>query len=191
MGIIKRFFVFIYALAVGLLLALVATVAFHLVPESVWVSDLRAAMTDEKFFMGLGVLSLFSLYFILYALLVKPSREDPALEDEVVLVQGKEGHIKVAKDALKNLAEKEAALAYAVRDVRVDVIKSKKGDKAPFALEAGIIMLVGADISAVSKDVSDRIRRQFAKTIGITDVPIEVTINEITNAPVENQKRVV
>lgn len=191
MGVINRFFLFIYALAVGVLLAVAATVAFHFVPESVWINDLRVALARHEFFMGLGVFSLFSLYFILYALLVKQHTSDQISEDEVVLAQGKDGNIRVARDAVQNLAEKEAAEAHAVRSVRAEMFRQNKSDASPFRLELSVIMLVGADVATVTKDVTERIRRRFAKTFGISEVPISVTVTEITNAPVENQKRVV
>jgi len=172
-------------------LAVAAAVAFHFVPENVWINDLRIALASHEFFLGLGVLSLFSLYFILYTLLVKQTPGEQVAESEVILVQGKDGNIKVAKDAVENLAEKEAAEAHSVRSVRAEMFKQNKNDAPPFALELSIIMLVGADVNAVTKDVTERIRQQFIRTFGVKDVPITVTVTEITNAPVENQKRVV
>lgn len=192
MGIINRLFVFVYALAVGILLALVATAAFGVVPEREWLSEIRYWFGRQEFYTVLGVLSLFSLYFILYALLVKtPEVGTDTAEDEFILVQGKGGEVKVATEAVKALAVREAELANAVRSAVAEVRREKKEDGAGFRLELSLIVLVGVGVAEISAEVTELIRRQFAKTFGIDDMPLDIKVQEITNAPVENKKRVV
>lgn len=192
MGIINRLFIFVYALTVGILLAMVATAAFGVVPENEWLSEVRYWFARHEFYTVLGVLSLFSLYFILYALLVtRPDREETQMaEDEFVLIQDPKGEVKVSVEAIKKLAEKEAELVHSVRTATAEVTKVKKAE-APFRLELELVILVGTEVAAVSAEVTQQVNRQFKQTFGLENLPITIKVNEITNAPVENQKRVV
>jgi hypothetical protein len=195
MGIINRIFLFFYALTVSVLLGLVAMAAFQVVPENEWIVDLRYVFGRHEFFTGLGVLSIFSLYFILCALLVKRETEDELVaETDIVLLQGKEGEVKVSAEAVKKVVEKEAMSAHSVREATASVfkVKNKREDGLLFRLSLELTILIGAEVAAVSADVKSRVQRQLNRTLGISEVPMEIKIAEITNAPVENNtKRVV
>ena len=189
MGIINRFLLGIYGAAVGVLSLSVAAVCLKILPEHVWLNELRYALLQQEALTAAGVFALLSVYFVAYSLFSRHSSA-PAPK-EVVVVKGEEGEVGIAVEAVRNLAEREAQAVTSVRDVKVQVRTSAKSGENPLRLEVRLVLLAGANVPRVSDAVIASIKKGIRQTMDFPDVPVSVTVSDISNAPVENGKRVV
>lgn len=189
MGIINRFLLFLYGLGVGLLSLGVAAACLKLLPEHVWVNEMKYGLQQQETLAAVGVFLVLSIYFVLYCFF-SSSDKKPSTEKEVILLKGADGEIKVAADAVRNVVEREAMAATFVRDAKARVVPMGKEEGTPLRLEVQLVLLSGANVPKVSNEVTSNVKTHLRQTMDIPDVPLEVSVSEITNAPVE-KKRVV
>ena len=189
MGIINRFLLFFYALAIGVLAIGALAACLKALPERIWSNELSYAFMQQECLTAAAVFLALSLYFVGYCFFSGKS-SDSAASGEVIVVKGGAGDVRVSVDAVRNLAEREARAVPSVRDAKVR-IRTASSEDCPFRVEAHLILLMGANVPQVSHAVTENIKAQIRHTMDFSDVPVTVTVSDISNAPGEKRKRVV
>ena len=166
MGIINRFLLFFYALAIGVLAIGALAACLKALPERIWSNELSYAFMQQECLTAAAVFLALSLYFVGYCFFSGKSSDSAAS------------------------GEREAQAVPSVRDAKVR-IRTASSEDCPFRVEAHLILLMGANVPQVSHAVTENIKAQIRHTMDFSDVPVTVTVSDISNAPVEKRKRVV
>lgn len=186
MGIINRFLLFFYGLAVGVLSLCTAVACLKFLPEHIWLNELKYVAGQQEALMAALTFLVLSLYFVAYSFFFGTSASSS--DKEVVLVKSGTGDVKVLVEAVCNLVEREAQAVASVRDVKARVQAMPKEAGNPFRISIRLVLLSGANVPHVSGEVISRVRTQLRQTMDLLDVPVEVTISDISNAPVEKRR---
>ena len=190
MGIINRFLLFFYVLAIGILSLGVAAACLKILPEHIWLNELQYAFLQQEAMTAAAVIAAMSLYFAGYCLFSGSSSEAAAPSDSIV-VKNETGEVRVSVDAVRNIVEREARVVRSVRDVKVRVKPSGTPGENPLQVEVRLVLLSGANVPQVSDEVIRNIKTQLRQSMDFPDVPVKVTVSDVSNAPVENRRRVV
>lgn len=192
MGIINRFLLLLYALAVACLSLGVAALALQIVPEPMLLNEYRYLVNAQQWQVVAGGVLVFLLSIHLIGCSFSGGSE--AREGgELLVLHGKAGDVGVSQDAVHNLVEQTVQAISGVRSLRAKVSILKKAAKgAPqLALRLAIVIGKEANAAVVSDDIRAEIRRCMKDTVGIDDFALEIVVEDISNAPLTKKKRVV
>lgn len=188
MGIINRLLLLVYALCVSVSVLFLAGVFLHLIPEGMWQNELRYAVARPESLAVLAVVFLLGVHLMVAALSSGGKKDRREASGELVLSESGQGKVKVAVTAIRELSERSALAVTGVRDVKAKVEKQKEGSPISIALQ--LVLIQGASAPDVSGQAAQAVRRELAAALKLPDVPVNVLVSDISNAPVE-QKRVV
>ena len=187
MGIITRLFLLIYALATATVVILAAGVCLHVIPNLFWQEQLKYIIGQPETLIILAIMLFFSFYFIGAAF--SSNKKPIKTADEIVLKQGEPGQVKVAIEAIKRLTERAALTVTGVREAEVKV-KTQEGD-SPISIKMTIVLGQGYTAPVVSEMVIKTIDKAIFTALQISNVPIDISVKDFTNAVVERKQRVV
>jgi uncharacterized alkaline shock family protein YloU len=189
MGIINRFLLFVYA-GVALLVALfVIAFATKTLPEHLLFNEIEFLLHQKATLTALGVVAFFSLYFLLYSFFVG-EKKDNLQEDDHVVIKTKTGEVRVAKNAIESLTDREATSVSGVRESETKVNVSTTENGVKLSLKLTLVLLSGANVPKISDEVTNAVKSRIFDSLGIQDVPVDLSVRELNSAPAENQKRV-
>ena len=186
MGIISRFFLFLYVLVVFVAVIISAGVCLQLIPKSIWQSYLNYIIAQNETVVALSVMIFFSLFFLGY---VFSGRKNQNAVGEILLKQGQPGEVRVAIFAIKRLVERAALSVSGVRETEVKILNNK--DEVPISINLTIVLGQGYAAPVVSEAVVKNINKAISTALQIGQVSVDVKVKEITNAVVERKQRVV
>ena len=187
MSIVGRFFLLLYVLVVGTAVAALAGVCVRIIPLQALQNYLKYIMIQKETIIVLAVMLIFSLFFLIFCL---TPRKEQLAAGEIVLKAGEPGEVKVTIDAIKRVVERAALTVNGVRDVKVTLLKKKKGD-LPISVRLTIILGQGHAAPVVSEAVVNAIDKAIFTALQVGGVPVDVKVKDITNAVVERKQRVV
>ena len=175
MGIINRFLLFLYALAVACLSLGVVALALQIVPEPILLNEYRYLMGAQQWQLVAGGV----LVFLLSIHLIGCSFSGGSDKRE-----GGEFH---------NLVEQTVQTVPGVRSLQVKVSVAKKAakDGAQLSLRLAIVIGKEANAAAVSDDIRTEVRRAMQETMGVDEFSLDIVVEDISNAPLTKKKRVV
>ena len=184
MGIISRLLLFLYVLAVTVVLAIGAGICLHIIPTQLWQNMLKEIIARQETLAVLGAMLVASLCL----LCVVFSGKKNVIErdtDDVELVGG----VLVAVEAVISVVERAALTVGGVREVHAEV--KKFSGAVPVKIR--LAMVLGQNYSApqVSAKVNSAVNEALRIAFEITEVPVEVKVTEITHAIAERERRVV
>ena len=191
MGVINRFFLFLYALA-GILLAIgISAAAFQVLPEH-YVQDVYTLFMEqwEAMAAALAILFLLGIHFLVYSLM--GSSQHVREEKEVILVHGESGDVKVAVEAVRSMIEKVTRMISGVRDAKIRV-QAVQDAGADTAVKIGIRIVIGQEqnVAAVSDDIRKVVGQHLEQTVGVRNFTLDIAVDGISNAAVTKKQRVV
>lgn len=189
MGIISRFFLFLLSLGVALLSLVVLAVVLGLLPDSVWLNELKFAAAQQETAIASAVVLVVSLFLALATL--GSSKPKEKRHGELILLESSHGKTGVELDAVRELVDRLVRDVRGVRDVRTKVSAVQKKDAPPLALELTLVIGQEAGAGAVADTVRECVQAQLASALDLRDVPVMVTIKGITNAAPNRKQRVV
>lgn len=191
MGLVNRFFLFLYALA-GVVLALGTAVFFlQLVPEYYLRELYDGAMGQWDIVAGTAAaVFLLSVHFLVYSLMGSAKKAHE--EKEVILIHSAAGDVKVAVDAVKNMIEKVTRMTSGVRDAKIRVRAEKTSEVDSF-VKIGIHIVIGQEqnVAEVSDTIRASVRQHLEQTVGVKDFALDIAVDDISNAAVTKKQRVV
>lgn len=189
MGIITRFFLFLLSLCVALLSLCVLAVVLGLVPDTVWLNELRFAAAQQETVIASVLVLLVALYLLLASF--GSSKPKEKRHGELILVESAHGRTGVELDAVRELVDRLVRDVRGVRDVRTRVSVPREKDSSPLALDLTLVIGQEASAGAVAEAVRERVQAQLDSALDVKSVPVAVTIKGITNAAPNRKQRVV
>lgn len=184
----NRFLLLIYTLCIGLASLAVAGVCLKLVPEQLWKNAVFFAADRWETLGASALVFLFSLYLL--SVSVTPSKKKTEkVPDELTLDGGDNGQVKVSVEAVKRLAERVACAIHGVRETHVKLYSPKSGEST-VGLGLELVLLQGVSVPDIGNQAAQAVRRELGDTMNLTDLKVDVSVSDITNAPVD-KKRVV
>ena len=192
MGIINRFLLLIYALAVACLSLGVAALALQIVPESMLLNEYRYLMTEQQWPLVAGGIVAFLLSIHLIGCSFS-SGAGERTSGALLVLHGKVGDVSVSLDAVHNLVEQTASTIAGVRSLKakVSVLKTSVKAEARLALRIAIVIGKETNAAAVGDEIRAEVQRYMQETLGVDDFAMEVVVEDISNAPLAKKKRVV
>ena len=189
MGYINRFLLFLYALAIAVLSLGVVSLCLQLVPEYVIVNELRFVLSRWETIAVAVIVFLWSIH-LLGCSISSGSRVHQ--DKEVILVQGSSGEVRVAVEAVKNMAEKTARMIPGVREAKVDVASEQQADgSGRVRLDVKVSLGQEQNVARASDAIRAAIGQHMTQVIGIPSFEIRISVTDISNAAVAKKQRVV
>lgn len=183
MGIINRLLLLPYVLVTMALSVAVVAVALRIVPESIWLNELRYALSRQELLAVCGVFFLVSLklFFAVFSRTSTSART----HGEFMVVDTKAGAVQVALSAVRGIVERVALSMQGVRTATAvisvhDAPKDAVG--TPMQVELKITLADQTSLNAISEELTAKVRQELHDVLGIADVPVALRITEIANA---------
>ena len=183
MGILNRLLLLPYALVTMALSVAVVAVALRIVPEGIWLNELRYALSRQELLAACGVFFLVSLklFFAVFSRTSYSART----HGEFMVVDTRAGAVQVALPAVRGIVERVALSMQGVRTATAvisvhDAPKDSVG--TPMQVELKITLADQTSLNAVSEELTEKVRQELHDVLGIADVPVALRVTEIANA---------
>lgn len=189
MGIINRFLLFIYA-GVTLLAALfVIAFATRALSMDILMNEIRFALHQSATLTSFIVVAVFSGYFMLYSYFVGEKKETAPKTDDVV-IKTESGEVRVVKEAVEALSDREATSVKGVRESLTKVSSTIAENETKISLKQELILLQGSNVPAVTAEVRNAVKNRIFNSLGVKDAAVEILVRDLNSVTAENQKRV-
>ena len=183
MGIINRLLLLPYALVTMALSVAITAVALRIVPESIWLNEVRYALSCQELLAVCGVCFLVSLklFFAVFSRTSHTART----HGEFMVVDTRAGAVQVALPAVRGIVERVALSMQGVRTATAvisvhDAPKDAVG--TPIQVELKITLADQTSLNAVSEELTEKVRQELHDVLGVADVPVALRVTEIANA---------
>ena len=188
MGIMRRLILLFYVLIVLAVLVVCAGVCLNFISADVWQNELSNIIARPETLAVLAVMLIASL-ILLTGVFSRRSNSGLSLSSDVHLEIGKPGEVKVTVPAIVGVVERAAVTVSGVRAAEASV--HKQDGEIPIKVQLTIVLSQGYSAPRVSEKAVAVINEALLTALELTNVPVEVKVNEITHAIIERDKRVV
>ena len=190
MGILNRLLLLPSALLLMAVAALAAAAALRLLPESIWLNEMRFALVQPEFPAVCAVVFLIGLK--LFFAVFSGRSETGRAHGEIMVVDTPAGAVQVELSAVRGIIERIALGISGVRDVsaRVCVPPQKNENAAPLQVDLELGLSAQAHLSPVSEQMTERIRQELLNLHGIEGIPISIRVTDVSSAAPQSKKRV-
>lgn len=183
MGILNRLLLLPYALCTMALAIVVAAVALRIIPENIWLNELRYALSRQELLAGCGVFFLVSLklFFAVFSRTSSSART----HGEFMVVNTPAGAVQVALSAVRGIVEREVLSMQGVRTASAVISVQdapKDSVETPMQVELKITLADHISLTAISEELTQRVRQNLHDVLGLVDVPVMLRVTEIANA---------
>lgn len=190
MGIIRRLILLFYVLAVLAALVICAGVCLQIIPTRIWQGELNFIIAREETLAVLAGMAFASL--ILLTAVFSRSKSSNGLSlasGDIHLEEGKPGEVKVTVPAIVSVVERAAVTVNGVREASAVVYR--QSGEVPIKIKLTITL--GQDFSApaVSEATKAAIDDAMQTALELPNVPVDITVDEVTHAVIERERRVV
>lgn len=188
MGIIRRLILLFYILTVLAVLVVCAGICLRLIPINVWQNEMNFIIAREETLTALACMALAS-FILLTMVFSRNSKGISLATGDVHLEEGKPGEVKVTVPAIVSVIERAALTVSGVREATASVYR-QTGDM-PIKVHLTITLGQGFSAPRVSEAAVASIDEALKIALELSNVPVEVRVNEVTHAIIERDKRVV
>lgn len=183
MGILNRLLLLPYALCTMALAIVVAAVALRIIPENIWLNELRYALSRQELLAVCGVFFLVSLklFFAVFSRTSSAART----HGEFMVVNTPAGAVQVALSAVRGIVEREVLSMQGVRTASAVISVQdapKDSVETPMQVELKITLADHISLTAISEELTQRVRQNLHDVLGLVDVPVMLRVTEIANA---------
>lgn len=183
MGILNRLLLLPYALCTMALAIVVAAVALRVIPENIWLNELRYALSRQELLAVCGVFFLVSLklFFAVFSRTSSSART----HGEFMVVNTPAGAVQVALSAVRGIVEREVLSMQGVRTASAVISVQdapKDSVETPMQVELKITLADHISLTAISEELTQRVRQNLHDVLGLVDVPVMLRVTEIANA---------
>ena len=189
MGIIRRLILLFYIPIVLAALVVCAGVCLRLIPERVWQSELNYWIAQDETLAALAVMALAGLILWTAVFSRKASTDLTMASGDIPFEVGKPGEVRVAVSAITSVVESAAVTVSGVRAASASVYR--QSGEIPIKVRLAIVLGQGFSAPKVSAATVAAIDDALLTVLHLPKVPVEVSVEEITHAIVERDKRVV
>ena len=189
MGIINRLLLLPYVLVTMALSVAVVAVALRIVPESIWLNELRYALSRQELLAVCGVFFLVSLK-LFFAVFSRTSHS-ARTHGEFMVVDTRAGAVQVALPAVRGIVERVALSMQGVRTATAvisvhDAPKDSVG--TPMQVELKITLSDQASLNDISEKLTEQVRQELHDVLGIPEVPVMLRVTEIANTGTSSKR---
>lgn len=183
MGILNRLLLLPYTLCMMALVTAIVAVALRIVPENVWLNELRYVLSRQETLAVCGVFFLVSLklFFAVFSRTSTSART----HGEFVVVDTRAGAVQVALSAVRGIVERVALSMQGVRTATV-VISVRDAPKdsvgTPMQVELKITITDQTNLNTISEELTAKVHQELHDVLGIADVPVVLRVTEINGA---------
>ena len=157
MGILNRLLLLPYAILGMAFAVAAAAAALRILPESIWLNELRYALSRQELLAGCAVYFLFSLkfFFAVFSHFSSSTRTD----GEFMVVETPAGSVQVA----------------------VIVVHEQRKDSAdpPMHIELKISIADHAALGQVTEQLTQSVQQHIHEVLGVAEVPVKISVTEI------------
>ena len=183
MGIINRLLLLPYTLVAMALSIAVVALALRIVPEGIWLNEVRYALSRQELLAACGVFFLvsFKLFFAVFSHTSSTVRT----HGEFMVVDTPAGAVQVAISAVRGIVERVALSMQGVRTATavISVHDAPKETVAtPMQVELKITLADHTSLNSISEELTAKIRQELHDVLGIADVPVVLRVTEISNS---------
>ena len=180
MGILNRLLLLPYAILGMALAVAVAAAVLRILPESIWLNELRYALSRQELLIGCAVYFLFSLkfFFAVFSRFSSSTRTD----GEFMVVETPAGSVQVALPAVQGIVERTALAMQEVREAAaVIVVHEQRKDSAdpPMHIELKISIADHAALGQVTEQLTQSVQQHIHEVLGVAEVPVKISVTEI------------
>jgi len=183
---IRRLILLVYVVTVLAVLIICAGVCVGLMPYEVVENEMRYAIGRDETLPVIGCMTLASLILLTQ---VKKTTGITAAKGDVHLEAGKPGEVKVTIRAIVSVIERAALTISGVREAKATVYR--QSGEVPIRIAMTITLSQGYSAPQVSEEVVRSVDDALKVALELSNVPVEVQVEEITHAIIEREKRVV
>lgn len=189
MGLINRFLLFIYTLAIALLSLGVIAICLDAVPEHMLWNEFTYAAAQWQTIAIAVVVFLWSIHLLGGSL---SGRKSARKDREVILVHGAAGDVGVAVEAVRNMIDRSVRTVYGVRDVKAAVTAERRSETDSFVnIDLRIVIGQEKNVAGISDAIHEVVRQHMEDILGMGDFGLHVAVKDISNAAVAKKQRVV
>ena len=182
MGILNRLFLLPYALFTMALSIAVAAVALRIIPEGVWLNELRYALSRQELLVVCAIAFLVSLK-LFFAVFSRTSNPSSRTHGEFMVIDTPAGAVQVAVSAVRGIVERVALSMQGIREAVVSVHDMRKDSAAaPMQVELKITLADRTNLNAITEELTQNVRRNLQDVLGISDIAVIIRVAEISNA---------
>lgn len=189
MGIINRFLLLMLSLTAAVFSLAVIGAAGGLLAETVWLDSLRYSLSRRETVVVAVVALLISVRLLLYVF--HRDGDKNISKGEYVIESSSYGEVRVALDAVRNLADRLARETHGVRDVRVKVKVKNAQNGATLALKLSLTIGREAEVKKLTEQLVSSMQRCLEQTMALTDIPITVVVSDVSDSVPDRKHRVV
>ena len=192
MGIINRFLMFVISLVLAGAAIVVLVLSLGLLGEASWLAMARDLLARQETPVVAAVVAVLCLVMVLRSFLAAGTGSRPP---EIVLRTSADGEVSVAVAAIRSLVLETARAIRGISDAEVSIAvphgKQAKEATAPLSVSLRLVVNDSANVPQVSELAVKKLQEKFAQVLSVDDIPVQVAIGGITNAPVKRERRVV
>ena len=191
MGIMNRLLLLPYALVTMALSIAVVAVALRIVPEGIWLNELRYALSRQELLAACGVFFLVSLklFFAVFSRTSGSART----HGEFMVVDTPAGAVQIALPAVRGIVERMALSMQGVRTAEAVISVHDAPQNAvttPMQVELKITLADHTSLNAVSEELIAKVRQELHDVLDMPDVPVALRVTEIANAGASSKRSV-
>lgn len=190
MGVINRFLLLLLSLAAIMLSIAVFGAATGLMPETIWQNELSYALGRTETIAVTIIVFLVSLK-LFFAVFKRGKKDDSVTHGEYIIAGSENGEVRVALEAIRNLVEHLVTEVRGVRDVRVKTLVKHGKERDDLSLELGLIIGREVEADKLAQELTTRIQSQLVHTMALPNVPVNIVITNVSDAPPVRKHRVV
>ena len=160
-----------------------AAVALRIIPENIWLNELRYALSRQELLAVCGVFFLVSLK-LFFAVFSRTS-SSVRTHGEFMVVNTPAGAVQVALSAVRGIVEREVLSMQGVRTASAVISVQdapKDSVETPMQVELKITLADHISLTAISEELTQRVRQNLHDVLGLVDVPVMLRVTEIANA---------
>ena len=191
MGIMNRLLLLPYALVTMALSIAVVAVALRIVPEGIWLNELRYALSRQELLAACGVFFLVSLklFFAVFSRTSGSART----HGEFMVVDTPAGAVQIALPAVRGIVERMALSMQGVRTAEAVISVHDAPQNAvttPMQVELKITLADHTSLNAVSEELIAKVRQELHDVLDMPDVPVALRVTEIANTGASSKRSV-
>lgn len=190
MGIINRSLLFICALLLAALAVLGLGAALTVLPEATWLAQVRWALAQKETVLVLAILLLVGLHLLGVSCSRRHEQASQFDRGEVMTLATEHGEVQVALVAIRNLLARTLTEVHGVRqaDVHAVVQRARKGEDAALRIKVNLVLGREAVVQDAGAAVQQRAAEVLTNTFGLADVPVQVRVADVTDAPMKGRR---
>ena len=191
MGIINRFLMFVYTLAIALLAIGVIAICAGFVPPVILENEIKFIISRWETIAGAVVVFIWSVHLL--GCSISSSSSSAKSESEAIVLHGANGDVRVAVPAVSSLIEKAAMSVSGVEEAKAKIRATRANgangtsETSDVAISLKVALGVDRNVAVVSDEIRSAVAHGINDVLGLEKFTLEIDVPQI--AKIEEAKR--